>query len=556
MTNDLNNEHTEPIGNGKYIIVDNIHRFGTDAFLLAGFSAPKRRENCADLGTGCGIIPLLWLSRDLCGSVTGIDISARACSLARRSAELCGYGGNFRVVEHDMRDMRGIASYGVPREGFDCVVCNPPYFIKDSGYIPPDPQRAAARSELSCTFDDVCEAAVYLLRWGGRLCVCHRPERLADVISSMRSHGIEPKRVRTVHHRPGSKPWLLLIEGKRGGACSLDMMEPLFMTGENGEDSEEMRELYGAYRVCRGTRPESAEPADGPEETDSNALYVPPAHSGGLLTLVGTPIGNLGDISPRALAALRQCDFIAAEDTRVTLHLLNRFGINKTLVSYYRHNSGDSGRRILERLKNGSHCCMVSDAGMPAISDPGEDMVKLCYENGITVTCVPGPSALNMALAISGLPTGRFTFEGFLSVKRPSRTAHIEQLRNEQRTMIFYEAPHKLHRTLSDLAEALGDRRCAIVRELTKVHEEVIRTTLAEAKNMYRDADPKGEIVLIVEGAPPPAKQTLSPEEAAELALGYMADGKMSASQAAKRAAEASGVRKSDIYRLIQDRTQ
>ena len=271
----------------------------------------------------------------------------------------------------------------------------------------------------------------------------------------------------------------------------------------------------------------------------------------GTLTLVGTPIGNLGDISPRALDALRECDFIAAEDTRVTLKLLNHFDIKKPLMSYHQHNKGDSGERILERLKAGESCCLVSDAGMPAISDPGEDMVALCREHGVPVTCCPGPSAVTMALAISGLPTGRFTFEGFLSVSRPSRTEHLAQLVGERRTMVFYEAPHKLRATLRDLRDTLGaDRRIAVVRELTKIHEEVVRTTIGEAYDMYRENPPLGEIVLIIEGAPKPPKETATIDEAADLARGYMADGD-SASEAAKRAAKETGIKKSEIYRII-----
>ena len=195
----------------------------------------------------------------------------------------------------------------------------------------------------------------------------------------------------------------------------------------------------------------------------------------------GTPIGNLGDLSPRAEETLRTADFIAAEDTRVTLKLLNHFGIKKPMVSYFEHNKRERGEQICERILQGETCVLVSDAGMPAISDPGELLVAQCAEKGIPVWVVPGPSAVVSALAVSGLPTGRFTFEGFLSVNKKSRREHLQQVRQEYRTMVFYEAPHKLSATLQDMLEAFGDRRIAIVRELTKVHEEVIRTTLAQA---------------------------------------------------------------------------
>ncbi len=207
----------------------------------------------------------------------------------------------------------------------------------------------------------------------------------------------------------------------------------------------------------------------------------------GILYLVGTPIGNLGDLSPRALETLGSADFIAAEDTRVTMKLLNHFELKKPLVSYYEHNKAESGKKILERLLAGETCALVTDAGMPAISDPGEDLVRLCAENGVEVRVVPGPCALVSALALSGLSTGRFTFEGFLSVNKSARFEHLDALRTEKRTMIFYEAPHKLLATLRDMLEVLGDRRISLCRELTKIHEEALRTTLSGALEYYAE---------------------------------------------------------------------
>ena len=270
----------------------------------------------------------------------------------------------------------------------------------------------------------------------------------------------------------------------------------------------------------------------------------------GTLTLVGTPIGNLSDMSPRAVKALQECDFIAAEDTRVTMNLLNHFGVRKPLVSYYEHNKRQRGGEILTRLQAGESAVLVTDAGMPAISDPGEDLVALCHEAGIPVTVVPGPSAVVTALALSGLPTGRFTFEGFLSVNRRSRREHLESLRQERRTMVFYEAPHKLPATLRDMAETLGDRRVALVRELTKIHEEVIRTTLAAAAERFASEAPRGEFVLVIEGAAPAEVLAVTLEEAAALAADYAAEG-LPASEAARRAAAETGCKKGEIYRLL-----
>ena len=270
----------------------------------------------------------------------------------------------------------------------------------------------------------------------------------------------------------------------------------------------------------------------------------------GTLTLVGTPIGNLSDMSPRGVKALRECDFIAAEDTRVTMNLLNHFEIRKPLVSYYEHNKRQRGGEILSRLQAGESAVLVTDAGMPAISDPGEELVALCHDEGIPVTVVPGPSAVVTALALSGLPAGRFTFEGFLSVNQRSRREHLEALRLEQRTMVFYEAPHKLPATLRDMALVLGERRIALVRELTKIHEEVIRTTLPEAAERFSQEAPRGEFVLVIEGAAPVQEPQVTLEEAAARAREYAALG-TGASEAARRAAAETGHKKGDIYRLL-----
>ena len=221
----------------------------------------------------------------------------------------------------------------------------------------------------------------------------------------------------------------------------------------------------------------------------------------GILYLVPTPIGNLGDISQRMAEVLERADFIAAEDTRVSVKLLNHLGLKKQMVSYHRHNTETGGPAILERLLAGESCALVTDAGMPAISDPGEELVALCAAHGVTVTPIPGPCALVTALAASGQPTGRFTFEGFLAMNKKNRRRHLESLRGEERTMIFYEAPHKLAAPLTDRAEVFGrERPVSLCRELSKLHEEIRRTTLGEAESWYGQNPPKGEFVLVVEG--------------------------------------------------------
>ena len=268
----------------------------------------------------------------------------------------------------------------------------------------------------------------------------------------------------------------------------------------------------------------------------------------GMLYLVPTPIGSLGDISPRARQTLEEADFIAAEDTRVSLKLLNHLGIKKSLVSYYEHNKDFKGNIILDRILAGETCALVSDAGSPAISDPGEDLVKLCAENGITVCAIPGPCAVITALSISGQATGRFCFEGFLSTAKKSRREHLESLKQETRTMIFYEAPHKLLNTLEDMAEAFGgDRSISLCRELTKLHEEVVRTTLQGAIEKYTENAPKGEFVLVIAGSVPVEKEVASEEDAAQMVKRLMAEG-MSRKDAIKQTAKTLDLPKNVVY--------
>lgn len=274
-------------------------------------------------------------------------------------------------------------------------------------------------------------------------------------------------------------------------------------------------------------------------ELQSAACYV-----------VGTPIGNLDDCSVRMVETLRRVDFIAAEDTRVTIKLLNHFDIKKPMLSYFAHNETQRGEEIVRRIQAGESCALVSDAGMPVISDPGESLVARCVEADIPVYVVPGPTALISALALSGLPAGRFTFEGFLTVNRKNRREHLLSLTEEPRTMIFYEAPHKLRRTLSDMYEVFGDRRIALARELTKLHEEVEHTTLSKAYASYRNREPRGEFVLVIDGAPKTLKPELGLEDAAALARELMESGN-TPSEAARQAVKGTGLKKNEVYRML-----
>ena len=269
------------------------------------------------------------------------------------------------------------------------------------------------------------------------------------------------------------------------------------------------------------------------------------------LFIIGTPIGNLSDMTYRAVETLKNVDFICAEDTRVTAKLLNYFEIKKPMVSYHRHNCDEVGQQILQRIISGESCGIVTDAGMPCISDPGEDLVRLCADNGIKIEVVPGPTAVASAVAISGLSTSRFCFEGFLSTTKRLRNEHLASVRNDTRTLVFYEAPHKLIYTLKDMLEYFGDRKISICRELTKIHEEVIRTTLSEAVEYYSQVTPKGEFVLVIEGA-----EEIQEEETIEsafLQVKQLVEKGMRGADACKQIAKATGFSKGELYSMLLD---
>lgn len=267
----------------------------------------------------------------------------------------------------------------------------------------------------------------------------------------------------------------------------------------------------------------------------------------GTLYLVATPIGNLGDLSPRAVETLAGADFIAAEDTRVSVKLLNHFDIKKPLVSYHEHNRATAGQAILTRLLGGETCALVTDAGTPAISDPGQELVALCAENGVTVQAIPGCCAAITALAVSGLDTRRFTFEGFLPSGKKERRTALEELTGEVRTMVFHEAPHRLRAALADMAEVLGDRPIALCRELTKLHEDTVRTTLAQAAAYYAANEPRGEYVLVVAGRAKQQGPQLTLEQGVDRVLRLRADG-VRMKDAVRQVADDTGLSRNELY--------
>ena len=469
-------EHWEPLAPNCRVLVSRAHRFTTDTILLAHFAAPKKRERCADLGTGCGTIPLLWHARYAPREITGVELDADALRQARESVRENGLEDKIAVKRGDIREIRAV----FPEPVLDLVACNPPYKAVGAGLRNADARMENARHECTCTLGDVARAAKAVLRFGGRLCICQRPERLTRWRPS----------AKTASSRSGCGSWSSGRAARRcsscskGGAAAGRGLRFCPRCGSKRRGAASRPKCSKSTAITKRGAPNRRPRGNG--ETMENKLEK------GALYVVGTPIGNLSDFSPRAAETLAAVDFIAAEDTRVTVKLLNHFGIKKPLVSYYEHNKQEKGSVITDRLAEGETCALVSDAGMPAISDPGEDLVALCAARGIPVYVVPGPSAVVSALAVSGLPTGRFTFEGFLSVNKKSRREHLESLRDETRTMVFYEAPHKLPYTLQDMEAVFGDRRIALVREITKIHEQCIRTTLSAAAAHYASTPPKG----------------------------------------------------------------
>ena len=465
---------------------------GTDSVLLADFAADRRVRRFADLGCGAGVLTVLLLHALPQAAAVGVELQPDAAQLCRNNLEANGLTGRAQILCADLREHRAV----LPAGSFDLVVANPPYFAAGSGYTSPDPMRAHARDER------------------GRAA-----ERAAVRAHSRRARAQAPAH-RGAHGACGAQP--------RAGRGT-----PRRKAGAQAPAAA------GTVRTRRhglGRDPQNLSQED---VTMSGTLY-----------LVGTPIGNLGDLSVRALETLRSADFIAAEDTRVTAKLLNHFEIKKPCVSYYEHNKYASGEKIVARLLAGETCALVTDAGMPAISDPGEDIVRQCAEQGIDVQVIPGPCAAIAALAVSGLPTQQFCFEGFLAVSGKTRREHLERLRGETRTMIFYEAPHKLLRTLCDLRDTFGGaREITLARELTKLHEQKLRTTLDGAVAFFTETPPKGEFVLVLRGAPERSEPVVTAEQALEIVARYRSEGR-ALKEACKLAAADTGFGKNELYQM------
>jgi|GEM_PF-16799 len=496
--------------------------FGVDAVLLADFAASAASDSTLDMCSGNGIVPILLSAKTNTARIEALELQPAPAELAQRSVELNALSHRIHITCGDAAD--AVSIYG--KSMFDVITCNPPYMPSGGGLINAADTKTIARHETTCTLEGIIAVSAQLLKSSGRLFMVHRPERLVDILTLMRQYSLEPKRLRMVHPSAHKKANIILVEGVRGGGRELKMMPPLYVYGEDGEYSQEIDEIYGKQK--------------------ENTMKK------GTLYLCATPIGNLGDITARCIDTLRSVDLIAAEDTRQTVKLLNHFDISTPMTSYYEHNKREKGDYLLQKLLEGQDIAVVSDAGTPAISDPGEDLVAVCIENDITITSIPGAAACISALILSGLPTGRFCFEGFLSMNRRQRKIHLDAIKNEERTLIFYEAPHKLKNTLADLYTALGDRRISIARELTKRYEEIVRTTLAEAVAMYKDAPIRGEFVLVVEGTVHTEEDVDYSDISIEAHLKSYTDSGMSEMDAIKAVAKDRGMRKNEVYALVK----
>ena len=518
--------------------------FGVDAVLLSHFADIKKGDRAVDLGTGTGVLPILLAGRMPDAEIYGMEIQPDMVEMANRSIRLNGLESHVRILAGDLKKAPDVLG----KNRFTLVVSNPPYRKAGSGAVNPRDAKAIARHEILCTLDDVLAAASGLLAPGGRLVMIHRADRLTDILTGMRQHRLEPKRIRTVHPQSGKAPNRILVEAERFGKSPLCWLPPLFIYQENGQYTKELMEIYHipVTEEKKAVVEEKGKMEQGMNRNKTDGCGKDPMGPG-MLYLCGTPIGNLEDITLRALRILKEADCIAAEDTRHTLKLLNHYGISKPLISYHEHNRREKGPEIIRRVQQGQKVVVVSDAGMPGISDPGADLSVLAQEAGVPVSILPGPSASLSALVLSGLPAERFVFEGFLPREGKERRTRIQLLRGEERTVILYEAPHRLISLLNDLLAELGDRRITIVRELTKIHEEVLPMTLAKAVDYYKGRVPKGEFVVILEGVRRDSRMDFSRISIEDHLKEYLRIG-MDKKEAVKQVARDRHIPKSEVY--------
>ncbi|MDI9497063.1 MAG: 16S rRNA (cytidine(1402)-2'-O)-methyltransferase [Bacillota bacterium] len=505
-------------------------RFSEDAVLLAHLAAARMRSlspapvHFVELGSHSGVVSILFQEVHGRARGLGIELVPRQAALMRRNIELNGLESRLAVLEADMRLMQSeeqLSEHGLKPGIYDCVLVNPPYFCREENAPPPDPSLQSdelriARTEAAVNFAEICRLAALLLRPRGRLFLVHRPHRCPELFAELARQQLQPDLIQPLAPTPGAAPSLLFLSAVRDGRSGgFEFAPTLTLRDGEGRYTGLAAEIYGGEA---GTVPAAAPQPDAAALNDWDARSeAGAAVEGGTLYLVGTPIGNLGDLSPRAGAVLAAVDRIACEDTRRTSVLLQRLGISRPLISYHAHNQRSREAGLLEALAAGESLALVSDAGMPAISDPGVELVRAALAAGYAVRVVPGPTAAVSALAASGFDTMRFCFEGFLPRRPAERSRRLQELVTEPRTLLFYEAPHRLERTLAAIEEAgLGARRILLARELTKRYEEILRLTVSEALEYCARVKPRGEYTLVLEGCAEAATRGLAPAAAGE----------------------------------------
>ena len=507
---------------GLYIIQNkNGFCFGIDAVLLSSFAKVKRGEKALDMCTGNGVIPLLLYGKTNGEHFTGIEIQTPVAEMAQRSVIMNEVSDKIQIINDDIKNLCNYFKLAT----FNVVTCNPPYMAQGVGAKNDHSPKAIARHEIMCNIDDIFENANKMLKFGGRLYMVHRAERLTDIFYSARNHRLEPKVMQMIQPYANKAPNLVLIEFAKGGKPPLKNLEPIIVYNQDGTYTEQLKKMYYMSEI--------------------KMLYI-----------CGTPIGNLEDMTYRVVRVLSEVDLIAAEDTRQSVKLLNHFDIKTPLTSYYEHNKDVKGPQLIKLLQEGKDIALVTDAGMPGISDPGEDLIKLCYENNVPVTVVPGPTAVVTALVLSGLNSRSYIFEGFLPRNKKQRAEVLERLVDESRTTVFYEAPHHLVDTLDSIYKTVGDRNIAVARELTKKHETVNRGAVGEVLEYFKENEPKGEFVLVLEGKD---KEKIKEDKIAsfeEMTIEehfnmYIEQG-MSEKDAMKQVAKDRGIGKRDVYAYIK----
>ena len=441
--------------------------FGMDSVLLSDFAKEiKPGSNIIDLGTGTGILPILLSSKTKDTKITGIEIQKEVAEMANRSIMLNNLQNRVQIICENIKNLKQLYSQCT----FDSIVTNPPYKKSGTGGINIEETKLISRHEVTATLEDFISISQYLLKDKGSLYLVHRPERLADIITKLCKYKLEPEILKFVQTNSKKEPNLILIKAVKNAKPHLKICKPLYIYNEDGSYTDELLKIYnkGMWLNMKGT------------------IY-----------LVATPIGNLEDITYRAIKILKEVDIIAAEDTRHTLQLLNHFEISKQLISYHRHNEEAKTQNLISMVLEGKNIAIVTDAGTPGISDPGEEIVKQAIKEQIEIIPIPGACALINSLIVSGISTKEFSFFGFLPLNKTNRKQTLEKIRKEQKTVILYEAPHKLQNTLQDILEKIGDVNVCLVRELTKIHEEKIYGKISELIELCKE--PKGEFVIILD---------------------------------------------------------